>query len=53
MGKKLTYANKLGIPYVMVCGADEKENSTVMLKNMKTGEQQSIKLDDFKAYLKI
>jgi len=39
MGKKLNYANKLGIPYVAVVGESEKENGTVMLKNMQSGEQ--------------
>jgi len=46
MGKKLTYANKLGIPYVAVCGSEEAENNTVMLKNMITGEQNSFSIDE-------
>jgi len=39
MGKKLNYANKLGIPFVAVCGESEAENGTVTLKDMETGEQ--------------
>lgn len=42
MGKKLNYANKLGIPYVAVCGGSEAETGTVMLKNMTTGEQENL-----------
>lgn len=45
MGKKLNYANKLGIPYVAVCGEEEAQNGTVMLKNMITGEQTSMNID--------
>lgn len=41
-GKKLNYANKLGIPFVAVCGGDEAASGTVMLKNMETGEQNSV-----------
>ena len=42
MGKKLNYANKLGIPYVAVAGESELRNGTVMLKNMQTGEQSEV-----------
>lgn len=41
-GKKLNYANKLGIPYVAVCGSEEAENGTIMLKDMTSGEQKSV-----------
>ena len=46
MGKKLGYADKLGIPYVAVVGSSEKENGTVMLKNMVTGEQNEVRTTD-------
>lgn len=42
MAKKLTYANKLGIPYVVIIGADEKESGVFNLKDMATGEQHKI-----------
>lgn len=42
MAKKLTYANKLGIPYVVIIGADEKESGAFNLKDMATGEQYKI-----------
>ena len=42
MAKKLTYANKLGIPYVVIIGADEKESGVFNLKDMETGEQHKI-----------
>ena len=46
MGKKLNYANKLGIHYVAVVGESEMQNGTVMLKNMESGEQKEVKVDD-------
>jgi len=40
--KQLKYANKKGIPYVIILGPDEAEKKTVMMKNMSTGEQTEI-----------
>lgn len=40
------YANRLNIPYVIVIGEDEIANNVVSLKNMKTGEQKTLKLED-------
>ncbi|MBO4261060.1 MAG: histidine--tRNA ligase [Clostridia bacterium] len=45
MAKKMGYADKLGIPYVFVCGESERENGTVTVKNMKTGEQTTVPMD--------
>lgn len=43
---KFKYADKLEIPYVIVIGEDEIEKQIVKLKNMKTGEEKEIKMDD-------
>lgn len=47
MGRKLdkamNYANNEGIPYVVIVGEDELREGKVVLKDMKTGEQQKIK----------
>lgn len=43
IGKKFSYADKLGIPYVVVVGEDEVASGIFKLKNMATGEQ--IELD--------
>ncbi len=43
---KFKYADKLEIPYVIVIGEEELENNTVTLKNMKTGEQETLTLDE-------
>ena len=43
---KFKYADKLQIPYVAVIGEEEEKNGTVSLKNMKTGEQEEIKVEE-------
>jgi histidyl-tRNA synthetase len=37
--KKLNYANKLGIPYVIIIGGDEIASGVLTLKDMVSGEQ--------------
>lgn len=46
MKKKMTYANKLNIPYAIIIGEDELNENTVSLKNMETGEQEKLSLDE-------
>lgn len=43
---KFKYADKLKIPYVVVIGEDEIANNKVTLKNMKTGEQEQITIEE-------
>lgn len=50
--KKLNYANRLGIPYVCIIGDDEEKNNRVTIKNMETGEQQTISKDKILEVLK-
>ena len=45
MGKKMSYADKLGIPYVIVIGETERETGNFMLKKMATGEQVEVSVD--------
>ena len=40
--RQFKYAAARGIPFVAVIGADELANGTVAIKNMQTGEQQSV-----------
>ena len=40
------YASRLNIPYVIVIGEDEIKNNVVSLKNMETGEQNVLSLED-------
>ena len=43
---KFKYADKLQIPFVAVIGEEEEKNGTVSLKNMETGEQKEIKVEE-------
>ena len=40
--KQLNYANKNGIPYVLFYGDEEKEKNFYKLKDMKTGNQETL-----------
>jgi len=45
MKKQMNYANDKQIPFVAIVGADEVHTGTIALKNMATGEQQSLSID--------
>lgn len=44
IGKKFKYADNLNVRYVIIIGEDEIKNNLVTLKNMITGEQETIEL---------
>lgn len=52
ISKQLGYADKLGIPAVILIGDHEKEKNIVTIKNMKSGNQKQIKRDKASSYLK-
>ena len=43
LGKQFKYAAARGVTFVTVAGADERARGEVTLKNMKTGEQTSVR----------
>ena len=45
MKKKMKYADDLGVPYSIVIGDDEIVENKVMLKNMQTGEQNLLSVE--------
>ena len=45
MKKQMESANRRGIPYVAIIGSNELEQGVVPLKNMVTGEQQTVSTD--------
>lgn len=47
---QMKYANKLGAKFTMVLGEDEIKRGTADLKNMETGETQSVSLDEDTIY---
>ncbi len=48
MKKQMDYANKRSIPYVILIGDEELANGEATVKNMESGEQKKIKLEDIK-----
>ena len=46
MGKQMTYADKRGIPYVVLAGSDEVNNERYTLKNLNDGLQKSVTLKE-------
>lgn len=50
--KQFTYADNKLIPWVVIIGESELENNTLQLKNMKTGEQQTIEQQQLLEILK-
>lgn len=43
--KKMNYANKLSIPYVILLGEEEEKNRTINVKDMNTGNQNTINFE--------
>ena len=46
MKKQMGYADTKQIPFVAIVGGDEMNSNTVMLKNMASGEQKQVTLDE-------
>ena len=46
MKKQMAYADAKQIPFTAIVGGNEMETNTVMLKNMLTGEQKQVTLDE-------
>lgn len=44
--KKMSYADKLNIPYVIILGENEINSKTVTLRDMSSGEQVTLPLDE-------
>lgn len=51
MGKQMSYADKRNIPYAILAGSAEMEAQTYTLRNMKTGDQQTLDLEELKKAL--
>lgn len=46
MKKQMEFANRKGIPFVIFVGEDEIANNSLKVKNMTTGEQQTVQMED-------
>ncbi|MCR5139340.1 MAG: histidine--tRNA ligase [Bacteroidaceae bacterium] len=51
MKKQMAYANALGIPYVVIVGQDEMSTDRLSVKDMQTGQQSSLTIDELIAML--
>ena len=49
---KMSYADKLAIPFVVLLGEDEVNEGVVSVKNMQTGEQKKLNSAEAAAYIK-
>jgi len=49
--KKMKYANAIGAPYVLIIGEDELREGKYSIKNMSTGEQRRVTLEEVMAVL--
>jgi histidyl-tRNA synthetase len=45
LDKQLKYADKKGIPYTIIIGPDEVKQKKIGLKDLKTGKQETLSLD--------
>lgn len=46
IAKKFKYADKLNIPFVIILGEDEIKNNVVTIKNMTSGEQKTVTIEE-------
>lgn len=52
MKKQFSYADARKIPFVVMVGSEERAASTLMLKDMKTGEQQKMDLNSLIEFIR-
>lgn len=52
IGKQISYAETVGARFVAILGANEAASESVSLKNLETGEQQTIKSADVASVVK-
>jgi len=50
LSKQLEYANKLGIRFAVIAGPEELKQNKVKVRNMKTGEEEEIEINNLKGY---
>ena len=53
MQKQMKYANNRNVPYVILLGAQEIENNSFIVKNMKDGSQQNYRLNQPEELIKL
>ncbi len=48
---KMSYANKIGVPFAVLIGEDEISEDVLTVKNMETGEQRRMSADEASAWI--
>ena len=48
---KMSYADKLKVPFAVILGEDEAESNVYSVKNMRTGEQVKLAPEEAVAYV--
>ena len=51
MKKQMSYANTTGVPYVALVGENEMNSDVITLKDMATGQQMQVTVDELIAKL--
>jgi histidyl-tRNA synthetase len=51
LGKQFKYASSRNVPFVAICGDDEKASGTVSVKDMRSGEQQTMPRADVATFV--
>ena len=46
MKKQMEYANRRGIPYVVIIGSEELASGVATVKDMRSGEQHKVNFDE-------
>ena len=52
LGKQIKYADKLGIPFIVLIGETEIEQDKITLKELKTGEQKILTISEAAEYMR-
>ena len=50
--KKMEYANKIKTPYLVIIGEEEFQNNTYTIKDMNSGEQHTVTIDELLGLIK-
>jgi histidyl-tRNA synthetase len=53
MDKQFKYAEKKNIPFAIIIGSKEMEEKTCVVKNLKTGVQQTLSTKNLIEYLRL
>ncbi|MGA9531224.1 MAG: histidine--tRNA ligase [Anaerolineales bacterium] len=52
LGKQFRYADRYGIPFVAILGPDELAAESVAIKNLASGDQEQVPIDEAAGYVK-